>query len=52
MKKDRTGNSKKLVLNKQTIRELRPMDLERPAGGTRGGNQFDDGAGGSDTCPC
>jgi hypothetical protein len=42
MKKDKTVNSKKkLVLNKQTIRELRPVDLERPAGGTRGG--FDDG---------
>lgn len=50
-RKDKTGNSeKKLVLNKQTIRELRPVDLERPAGGTRNGDELRPGD--SDTCPC
>jgi hypothetical protein len=52
MKKDKTvPSNKKLALNKQTIRELRPVELERPAGGTRGNDEFDNG-GGSDTCPC
>lgn len=37
MKRDHKteGSKKKLVLDKQTIRELRPVDLERPAGGAR-----------------
>jgi hypothetical protein len=38
-----TKSDKKLVLNKQTIRELRPVDLERLAGGVRNVDDPDTG---------
>jgi hypothetical protein len=43
---DKTSKSnKKLVLNKQTIRELRPVELECPVGGL----MMEDN---TDTAPC
>ena len=46
MKKNKNVDSKKkLEFNKQTLRELRPVDLQRPAGGTGGNHEFEDGTG-------
>ena len=42
-------NKKRLLLNKQTLRELKPTELERSAGGAF---QDDIAIGDSDTCPC
>jgi hypothetical protein len=48
-KQNASKHRNKLTLNKQTIRELKPVDLEQSAGA---GNYDELQPGDSDTCPC